>query len=223
MQKKTTLKKEVTKNKVTKKAVAKKTVPKKKVVPPLLTPKQFEALPREERCVLIAQDVLLRLRQKQYIAQEGTYVNVRSIKGENLYSSDNLDARTCLLENKLKCVVCARGALFMSQVTFRNSKTIEDVEMGGFSYKSNVLENSKNGRFLGKDFPKKEQRLIEVFFECNRMYGEGLPEKKVEAAIDFRYALRAEWERKARKGTFDDYILKELCKNIIKNKGKFIP
>lgn len=155
----------------------------------------YDKASEAQRRVMIAEDALKQLKLGRFVATPGTYVDASDLALESrLECSVQLNT---LLHNptlKSSCNVCARGALLLSAVKFRNDCTIE--EDGITSEDSNVRE------FAG------QQGVIESAFEqydSEESNGNGWADKFL-----------------TKKERIDaDTRLELILKNIIRNKGTF--
>ena len=79
--------------------------------------KAFHRMSKKRQRIAIAEDVLLQLKMKRYIATTGTYEDIILSTGERL-SNDRLsygeDLQMCLLTRTQECNVCGLGAAFLS-------------------------------------------------------------------------------------------------------------
>lgn len=79
---------------------------------PTLTPEQFDKLKKIDQYKVIAKDALSQIAAKKYKGKRGNYARSdRSIKFE-----PDSDVRELLLSKNPTCTVCAKGALFLSQI-----------------------------------------------------------------------------------------------------------
>lgn len=112
----------------------------------------YDKASEAKRRVMIAKDALEQLKIGRFWATPGTYVDACKLAHEAKLD-DSVQLNTLLHNSKLKssCDVCARGALLLSAVKFRNDCIIS--EDGGTSEDSFVKE------FAG------QQNEIEAAFE----------------------------------------------------------
>ncbi len=153
-------------------------------------------LPAKERRVVLAKDVLKHLKVKGLItAQKGIYL---------LFNKEYADGQQAdEVIKKGGCEVCAIGALFVADVLIRDKITAHD---------SIYLHNIR--KRLNHHFGKEQLDLIEAAFEVKYMnlVNFGAIGIKAEKAINF-----------GRKYTNSHNRMKAIMKNIIENKGTFIP
>jgi len=187
-----------------------------------LTVEQFEALSRNEKAVLVAKDILERIRLSKIKAKRGMYcvLDLNEVGG----SSDR-DVRSNLSSIK-QCQVCALGAAMLSTTVFANKLTFKQLErFDGDRDALNVLETV---------FTPKQMLLIETAFESYsgfrstefidedfeyldpssrigaEVFNEVLTREEVIACINFY-----------NKYSIDDDRLIAICDNIIENGGIF--
>lgn len=168
----------------------------------------FNKLPISQKKVLIATDVLKQIKAKKYIAKRGYYVDAI------IYNGDYHESVKENFKKLRNCTVCAMGSILVSTTNFKNVLTFDDIDIG-----SN--ENSHAWDLLKDIFEPKEIHLIENCFEgfdengCRVAFGRfNMPEDtSVEEVAD------------SYKNKFNDSEkrLISIMKNIIRNKGKFIP
>jgi hypothetical protein len=222
---------------------------------PTLTPSQFKRLPKSERAVIIANDVVAQLAAQVYnpkSSYDTEFVKgFRKLDESKKSEIGKQDAATVLKEGMLpiKCEGCARASIFISAVKFKNSITVEEARSMDFQY--GVKDRKKEGEsmedsatlFISAEFDEIQQALIESAFELSN-YSNRLADyitndnkfmeiqRQCDRAVNFgRVTVRNKW-RKVRdnareKGKkypiFKNYLLSEICKNIVKNNGIFIP
>lgn len=167
------------------------------------TPIKSVKVSKAEQRVIIAKDALNQLRAEKFIAQNGVYVGGElSHELDMACKSDEDQARPLLLKTKVRCRVCAKGALFLSTIRKYNKATVADVLCDDF----HVAE---------KIFGDKMFNQIEAAFEqwdhtkSPDFEGAGEP---AGAAYTFGIKYSDDTER-----------LVAILKNIIKNKGTFKP
>lgn len=164
-----------------------------------------KATPAQRR-VLIAQDVLLRLKKGQIRVETGVFV-------EPLTETDNNNLQE-VVHGGLRCSACVIGSLFLSAVAYRNQYNLLHGDM---------VSSSDPLRKL-KEFSPEQRRLIELAFER----GEGYHQIEYPGAAQSvehtpERALAAKWAY-AHDLEFDssDRLI-ALMENIIRNKGRFDP
>lgn len=189
-----------------------------------LTPKQLEReIARRNRIfrkanaaqkrVLIAKDVLEQLKAGKIKATRGCFLRIRSLSGlltnRDAAYKESLQA-TFLRGDIEQCEACADGALMLSCTLFNNKYST-----GAPFYNLDVWINSKKSmkNKLNVIFSRSQLRLIENAFEK----GDGAFQKfkktpEAKKAIQFGRRFSTPKNR-----------LKEIMKNIVKNRGAFVP
>lgn len=189
-----------------------------------LTPKQLEReIARRNRIfrkataakkrVLIAKDVLEQLEAGKIRATSGYFLRIQSfsdhVSNYDAVKKESLQA-TYLRGDIEQCDACADGALMLSCTLFNNKYTTD----AGF-YMLDVWINSKKSmkNKLNVIFSRSQLRLIENAFER----GVGAFQKfretpKAKKAIQFGRSFSTSGNR-----------LKAIMKNIVKNRGTFVP
>jgi len=161
--------------------------------------KEFSKMTPAEKRVAIAQDCIDRINLGQLRGTTGTVIDV-SCKfdyGDSL--KDLLSTKT----KSLQCSVCAKGGLFMSYIGRVNEFTFNDLDY------TNTLNGSEMEK-LKEIFNWEQLSLIETAFEGQQYTGK-LTYEDVETAEKFYDRFSQDTRR-----------LKEICKNIVKNKGTFV-
>lgn len=196
-----------------------------------MTTEQFNALPNNEKAVLVAKDVLVQIKAKIYIPYTGTYI----------HPNDGFKFEGSIKKNFEKipeCKVCALGSMLMSSTHLGNILTTSDI---GNSPDVDDLRNSdKVSELFSSIFTDKQLLLIETAFEgysefmdwsysktdIKRIYKkdfryEELSDRYSTETLTFDESLACEMFH--RKYNDDDKRLNAICRNIIKNNGIFIP
>jgi hypothetical protein len=101
--------------------------------------KAYEQASPASRRLMIAKDALQQLKAGRFTAKQGTYLYAGELAEESGIT-ETAQLHTLLHNPTLKssCTVCARGALLLSAVRFRNDVTIDP--LGGTSENSQVDE-----------------------------------------------------------------------------------
>ncbi len=177
--------------------------------------KKFYKATTAQKRVIICKDALIQIKLKKFIANSGRY-----LQSDELCSiSNNVDSieLKSILPQVKSCQVCAKGALFLSEVMNRNNYKV--------GYDLVLIDNIKSDNIqerLEGLFAKNQLDLIEVAFEkriidpdndyiCKDQYDD-TPTKIAEKAIKF-----GEKYSKA-----NDRLI-AILDNIIFNKGTFKP
>lgn len=167
-----------------------------------LSAEAFWKLPKPERKVLIAKDILKLIARDKIIPQRTGYID---------FSLD-LNERGKSVRGNLKkmnnCTVCALGACMVAVADLGNKLSFND--LGNFYHYG--IGPGRN--LLEKCFTRREMGLIEACFENGRspFTDDELNSEDYNTCQEF-YSVY---------DTPKD-ILKAIAKNIIRNKGRFIP
>jgi hypothetical protein len=177
----------------------------------------FNALPKAQRRVIIAQDTIFQLWSGKYEAASGTYFDLFPEGDEKFVPGTEL--QTLINTPGLTCEVCARGAIFASAVRLTNELKIglndtESVDMGAL----NPAFRAKESKF----FPWKQLLLMEFAFEVDP----GSSDEDLQCEYDCRdeedhateYALKF-----GRRYKNDAKRLMAIMQNVIDNDGTFKP
>lgn len=202
--------------------------------------KLFNSMTPNQRRVAIAKDVLSQIDANKYKPASGVYVVASNFIDTDKLDVENVDKlqgqQVCSLlpDNMPSCAVCARGAMFMSALNKFNRLKVGDLatlsnDIDNLAYnvsecetdeekKSFVDEYYANIQLYDEDFERYERRfftkrqieLMETMFE-NQDYTSSSNDRLSDAAVFYGSAYATD---KAR--------LREICNNIIRNKGDFV-
>lgn len=184
-----------------------------------ITKSQFNKLPKWKKRVVVAQDVIDRIKLGQLVPENGEFVNRRQITDQTVQISEKLKLP------KFSCEVCAKGGLFMAYIGIENGIRFNDMKGGPNT-------NGENMKKLSKIFPKKQLNQIEMAFEGFVCPGDGLSvieRRKLDSSKNYynnlcnRYDEKTVTENHNQKYNFPKFALISICKNIIKNNGEFKP
>ena len=109
--------------------------------------------PREKR-VAIARDVIAQVKSKELIPKKGFYLDQRSsalVQGQ----SDDKQVNEILIEKKIQCEVCARGAIFIAGLKMFNNLKVGDIKGREFDW--DVREEYESNFF-------EKQQLVQISF-----------------------------------------------------------
>jgi hypothetical protein len=181
----------------------------------------WAAATKEEKRVLLAQDVLDQLESKKLLAGIGAWI--RYYDSPN--PTDSEDLRTAYFQGG-SCAACAIGSLLISCTLFNNNQTLKDVKFGGvlhdFGSKYKIGEFPANG--LTDLFTAEELIEIECAFEPKPALLQLL---KFDAEDAFKEHMIPEEYKTAREMYSRNYgaenRLRLIMENIIENKGMFRP
>lgn len=166
------------------------------------TSKPFEKLTKAEKRVTIAKDVLLQLKAGLLSFESFSYLSTPS----SLWYKCDMELKDILPETESPCYVCAKGALFISDIMRRDECTLRDAE--------NSSENKMVSR-LSDIFDLFQLDLIETSYECdiiNDHTGRLRCSRKLSKAIKFGLLFPSKTKR-----------MIAIMNNIIKNNGTFKP
>jgi hypothetical protein len=172
--------------------------------------KEFWALPKAEKAVVIAKDILKQIKSKKYKVTTGDYVNI-----ETTYSLEEEADIQEVFDEINYCEVCAIGAACVSIAHIGDGLTYHD-----FTYSPQHSPNLT--KVLRKVFDDVTLYAMENAFE-------GIGGSDVRFAEDLGFdtnSVSSDIKRKIQKFhekyDNDGNRLVAIMKNIIKNKGKFI-
>lgn len=169
-----------------------------------ISKEKFDKLPKAKQRVLIAQDVIDRIKLGQIEPVEGDTVVVI---GEVGIGADSL--KKTLEKDSVKCHTCALGGMFVSYIGINNQCTVSEAR----AITSHKLIKGINTVF--KDiFGEHQLSLIEAAFEgmSFHWHDEFITAKKIDLCEKFHGKYKDPSTR-----------LVAICQNIIKNKGEFKP
>ncbi len=213
----------------------------KKIV---LTPAQFRKLPRKEKAVLVAKDILAQIKAEKYAPETGSYGTIfttNEVEGAELIN-ENFDKIS-------KCTVCAIGATIMSCTHLGNQLQFDDLQRYGAGeyYRdilySNFRDNKTFKKLLTSVFTPKQILLIETSFEGyssflhkpaswfdgNHDDGDFKGIQNYDrvgqlygAKLTFDEAYKCHVNYYMKFNTNEETLI-AICKNVIKNNGNFKP
>ncbi len=203
-----------------------------------LTIKEFKALSKSDRTVLVAKDVIQQIKAKRYNARAGSYIKNIVFKGKSYYYDfgfENDDIKKNFEEID-SCIVCAIGSCILSTTKFANKLKFGDVGATTNSF------NPKAITLLNTIFTPKQQLLIECCFEGYCFLISPTEFKRRKEKKSFRYDESSERfaciKSDSVKLTYNEILncltfkvkyktektlLVGIMENIIKNEGVFIP
>jgi hypothetical protein len=192
-----------------------------------LTKEQFNALPQNEKAVLVAKDALEQLNAKVLrVASGNHYVNLV----HELMTNEHSDFKTCdareeILKGKVTCDVCARGGLFISTVLFRDEMNLWEADGADFRYTdtTNRVVRLDGTGYMEDIFSKEQQALIESAFEGSEYGRAHTTPEKINDAWEFRRTVRNAYMKTNFAESSDTFMFKAICNNIIENNGTFKP
>lgn len=176
-----------------------------------ISKESFNKLSKSEKQIAVAKDVLDRIKFNQLRPTQSRFCqfDYLSVEGNPLNPIINSVTNTCC--------VCAKGGLFLSYIGIVN-----DYSVSRDGFKNAVENNSKEMGLLSKIFSKRQLSMIETAFEGG--YFKDWNENLSQETLIKCYAFNNK-HMKGKNGILKDgtSVLVAICKNIIKNKGKFNP
>lgn len=130
--------------------------------------KIFKAASPAEKRILIAKDVITQIKNKTYIANEGTWVAINSIDYPEFNKIEKLDEQEqlCnLISPKVNCNVCGIGAAICSAIRFKNHLKVEDYLEGNLDFNDIYDGLTKDKLGIKRIFSQQQLKLIEIAFE----------------------------------------------------------
>lgn len=166
--------------------------------------RRFNRLSVGVQRIKIIRDVVSLLRAEKLKALHGHYLWV---KGGTKKFNDADQVHKVVEQSE--CSVCGIGGLFAATVLLNNKSTVRNV----FGYSANE-ENSYMRKYLEQWFDNVQLDLIEAAFEVsnNLIVEVSYFAPELDAAVRFGRKHRASKDR-----------LLAICKNMLANKGKFVP
>jgi hypothetical protein len=174
--------------------------------------RRFLALGVQKQRLKIVKDVLSLLEEKKIVAKSNnTYLNVHSNpESQKNWDLDN-QVHTVLEQNR--CTVCGIGSVFVSAVMLNNKLEVKNLRRGD----PDDIEKREIVGYLKKWFDSEQLDLIEIAFEATSAHSRGVQEG------NFHYENQKSAFKFGRRYRSDKTRLKAICKNILANKGKFVP
>ena len=190
---------------------------------------QFNALPNNEKAVLVAKDVLAQIKADKYVPDTGTYIYIQGGFDFNGSIKENFDQ----IE---ECKVCALGSMLMSSTHLGNILTTSDINR--FPDADDLRRSEKVTELFSSIFTNKQLLLIETAFEGHTEFF-GKTKRQLKKTYQENFSYYEPYDRYANeKLTFDETLaceifhrkyddndkrLNAICRNIIRNNGVFIP
>lgn len=185
---------------------------------------KFNSLPDDKKRVAVAKDVIKYLTQNKLRAGTGVYVSPTcdlraTIRNEaNIQDTDEIELQPFLIDSlknespEIICEVCAKGALFLAEVFYRDDYKFNVSWLNGCQ----IFEQGTSSKVIKNklDFFDPDQLdLIELFFEGGNIDKNENIESYKTKATDFVH--KTYWD--------DCNRLLLIMQNIVKNKGTFVP
>lgn len=128
--------------------------------------KTFSAASKAEKRVLIAQDVIARIKTGQYTAKNGVYwvpnKKFRDRIDQAYFDDEATGLREVIVSGEAQCSCCALGSLITSCVAKTNNVLLKD--SNALDFLDDSLDVARKAG-LGKYFTTKQLDLIENAFE----------------------------------------------------------
>lgn len=172
--------------------------------------KEFSKLTASEKRVSIAKDVIKQLKAGSFIAAHRVYVRSKQLQSkiETLGFDDSCELKSLL--PTVTCECCAKGSLFLSEVSKRNKYKVDSSTSIFCDIDSETITNRLNNLFT-----KNQLDLIETAFEGELIEIDNdflRKSKSTSKAIVFKYNFKKPSD-----------VLIAIMENIITNKGTFKP
>lgn len=166
---------------------------------------KFWALPKEEKRIAIAKDVIKWLKEDKLVPKAGAFYLILKDQKDR----GKLDK---ILREQEDCQVCALGACFVGMVDLGDKLNFSDVFGSNFivGTTNNIVDEYQMRRWLEKVFSTSQLIMIEKAFEY-KLYGSD-SEITFKKEVDFGANYKNDTDR-----------LLAIMKNIIKNRGTFKP
>ncbi len=192
---------------------------------------RWQAATKVERRVMVARDVLKRIGSGQIKVKNRVWA-VFPAKIHNLGTNS---LQECILHN-VSCECCALGGLMVSQISFDNKKDISAMRGGDFGERVSLFYGDLNETYNGQNegvrldalWGKRNNQLMEIAFELGRgntwlsdsvLYVDKSNEHNLKSG---RKEELAAYRFGKKYRTAKDRMI-AIMKNVIKNKGVFIP
>jgi hypothetical protein len=181
--------------------------------------KAFRRMTAAQKRVAIARDVIAAVQSQKILALSGTYVKHSGIDFNCVHEETSL--QDLLKQNEGRCCeACAVGSILICAAKRFNKVSVGDVVDFGYADRSEAgigLGDRKCFvKFLEKYFSKEQLVLIEAAFE-RKLTGLSL--------VYSEFTKSEEFQRSVQK--YQDKSLSEalvaIMRNIIRNKGTFVP
>lgn len=175
--------------------------------------KKFWALPAAKKRVAVAKDVIRQINNGFYNPKTGTYFRPDDFKGDiEAENAVKLDVALTEIGNRGgHCTVCGIGGCFVSLARL-GDKIKTEAAFGELVEAGDEPSDYFMKRKLRKIFSSTQLSMIECAFEMYDGHGDAHYQKR-ELAADWGNELNLDSRNR----------LIAIMKNIIKNKGEFIP
>ena len=180
-----------------------------------ISAEEFNALPNNEKRILIAKDVILQVESQRIKLVGGAFIKSKKLETFLNKQHDSVQLQTVLPD--FVCTVCAKGALFLSDITTRNNYMVCNLSIDNrdIEYKLDYFDNIQldliEMAFETKVFSHTNRKLYE--FTNNRSNSFKASTDEGKAAIAFGRTIMGDKRKR----------LIAIMQNIIDNDGTFIP
>jgi hypothetical protein len=171
----------------------------------------FKAASPAEKRVMVAKDVLARIKTGQYNPTQSTWAELTGA----FKNPEEASLQKQIVDEGEKCDCCGVGAITLSCIVFNNNATVDDIFHEKLDYWR--IKKSRTDRFgLKKIFSPRQLALIEIAFEAGAGYFEEHTGRGLYTRAEF-WKLAEKYQRYR---SYDR--LQIIMENIILNKGKFV-
>lgn len=176
------------------------------------TNEKFKKLTLKEKRIAVCQDVLAQLKAEKYKATQGTYVHINALDEDKMI--EDLSELVCD-KNAPECTVCAKGALFLSQVRKGDNFSVDNIRgFDGLSWDIDIYAEDFDD-YQEEIFTRYQLDLIEYVFERkNQVVATNFKDSDL-VKIDRFLSLHAY--------ATSEEMLVAILTNMIKNNGTFKP
>lgn len=174
----------------------------------------WRATTKPQRRILVARDVIAQIKADRLLPMKGRWIDLYRDWSSAAYYDTMDSMQEVVLAKKAKCQVCALGSIMASMVLFKNMVTIGNIDRDFDYYRLRKFKRRKDNVGIRALFSRDQLELIEGAFEM----GSGLHGT-------LKQHVKGWEEAKAFGVKFNDSTsrLIAIMKNIIKNKGEFVP
>jgi hypothetical protein len=177
----------------------------------ILTEDEFNALPDNIKRVHIAEDVIKQINLGKFLPQTGHIVQNKDLNTFLCSLSEPISLKDILPD--YNCTVCAKGAMFLSDVLARNNYYADMLGIGDSDCERKLDYISK-----------KQLHMIEAAFECRvRYFHKDLKKKNLISYSVNPNKLGNSCVKFGLKYEIPNARLIAIMENIIENEGEFRP
>lgn len=183
---------------------------------------------KNKKVVAVAKDVLKQLKAKTLKAKHRMYVDIKKLGNKkipvNMENDKLYDRRLSMqlkdvFKNIKSCEVCAKGAIFVAAVSrynkekiYPDAKDVSNKRLSEIVRWDSCMNGLDDKDIIDDLFEKKDWDTIELYFEGEDVNTIGFDK------IDI---VRSEIFFKSHKNAKERMVA--IMKNLIKNKGRFVP